>query len=74
VPANIAEGWGRGTTKQYIQFLRIARGSIMELETHRILFRELGYLAEDKYVNLQPQAESIAMMLNRVGGRGFRRC
>jgi four helix bundle protein len=47
IPANIAEGWGRGSTKEYIQFLRIARGSTKELETHLILSQRLGLITEE---------------------------
>ena len=33
IPANVAEGWGREGTREFIQYLRIAQGSIKELET-----------------------------------------
>ena len=64
LPANIAEGWGRGTTKEYVQFLLIARGSLMELETHAIISRELHYLSQENFVELQAQIQEIGRMLN----------
>ncbi|MCX5898343.1 MAG: four helix bundle protein [Proteobacteria bacterium] len=66
VPANIAEGWGRGSTKEYIQFLHIARGSLLELETHVIIAQKLDYLSNDQLNELSGSIEGIAKMLNRL--------
>jgi four helix bundle protein len=46
VPANIAEGNGRGTTKEYLRFLSIAQGSLCELETFLELSQRLNYLEQ----------------------------
>ncbi len=64
IPANIAEGWGRGTTREYIQFLLIARGCLMEVETQAIIARDLSYLAEQDFSCLQPKLEEVGRMLN----------
>ncbi|MBI2487428.1 MAG: four helix bundle protein [Deltaproteobacteria bacterium] len=66
IPANIAEGWGRGSRKEYIQFLLIARGSLMELETHLLIAQKLNYLKEVQLERIQKEIESIGMMLNRL--------
>ena len=66
VPANIAEGWGRGSTKEYIQFLHIARGSLLELETHVIIAQKLDYISNDQLNEVSGSIEGIAKMLNRL--------
>ncbi len=48
IPANIAEGHGRGTDKERARFMEIALGSSYELETHIILIGELGFISNDK--------------------------
>ena len=55
IPSNIAEGYGRATTQDYLHFLRIARGSAYELETQLVLAEDLGLCTEtagEKVVNI----------------------
>lgn len=49
VPSNIAEGFGRNHTKDFIRFLRIANGSLYELETQIDLCFKLKYFQESIY-------------------------
>ena len=48
IPSNIAEGYARNTTKDYLRFLSIALGSAYEVQTHLLLSRELGFEKIDK--------------------------
>ena len=50
VPSNIAEGKGRGSDKEFRQFLYIARGSLFELRTQLELARRLKYIDSNKKV------------------------
>jgi four helix bundle protein len=45
IPANIAEGHGRENTQAFIQYLRIAQGSLKELETHLLLAERVGLIS-----------------------------
>lgn len=55
VPANIAEGSVRDSHIDYLRFLTIALGSLSEVDYFLFLFNDLGYVAEERYVELQEQ-------------------
>jgi len=66
IPANIAEGWGRGSRGEYIQLLTVARGSLMEPETHLIVASNLRLLASDELNLVMPLIKDIEKKLNRL--------
>jgi four helix bundle protein len=63
IPANIAEGHGRSTTKEYLRFLSIARGSLAELETELLLAKRIGYGDSNAAEKLFKQIEEISRLL-----------
>lgn len=66
VPANIAEGYGRESTASYIQFLRIAQGSLKELETLVLLANRVGLLSGADMESLLSTAASTGKMLRSL--------
>jgi four helix bundle protein len=63
VPANIAEGYGRQSTTSYAQFLKIARGSLKELETHLLLAERVGVSPPGSCEEALALADEIGRML-----------
>ena len=64
VPANIAEGQGRQHTAEFLNYLSIAYGSLMEVETHIQIAARLGYIEESRCENLLRQTSEIGRLLN----------
>ena len=59
VPANIAEGFGRQQRRSFVQFLRIAQGSLKELESHSILAARLGLLDKSGSDEIEARCELL---------------
>jgi four helix bundle protein len=64
VPSNVAEGAGRQTKKEFINYLHMAQGSLSELDTQLELARRLGYLAQDSWTMLDRRVERIDKMFS----------
>jgi len=72
IPSNISEGAGRGTEKQFSQYLHISYGSACELETQLIIANRLKYLSDEnfnvlsqKLVHLQKKIFNLDKTLNK---------
>ena len=59
IPANIAEGFGRAQRRTFVQFLRIAQGSLKELETHTTLCGRVGLLTAENVADLDRRCTTL---------------
>lgn len=64
VPSNIAEGKGRSSDKELIQFLCHARRSLFEVETQLEIAERLTYVTKEECDSLRREATRVAQMLN----------
>lgn len=63
VASNIAEGYGRASTSDYLRFLRVARGSLFEIDTQLLFSKELGYLKQDDHATAQELCRECGRIL-----------
>ena len=63
IPGNIAEGFERGGTGEFIQFLSVAKGSAGELITQLHIALDVGYLEGDEFNELEAWAKEVGAML-----------
>lgn len=66
IPSNIAEGQGRNSTKEFIHFLAIAKGSKAELETQLLLCVQIDYLSNSDIETAINLIQEIGKMLNAL--------
>lgn len=69
VPSNMAEGYGRGTTGDYVRFLRISVGSLYELQTQWQIAQNLGYITKRDFVSIYDETRNIERMLSALIGK-----
>jgi len=66
IPSNIAEGQGRLATKEFRQFLGVARGSLKELETQLLISIDLGHTSQEQAGACLDLADEVGRMLNAL--------
>lgn len=69
IPSNIAEGQGRNSSKEFIHFLSIAKGSMAELETQLLLCVRINYLKELEIEKAMSLVEEVGKMLHSLQKR-----
>lgn len=66
VPSNIAEGFGRGSTADYTRFLKVASGSLYELQTQLEIAMNLSYLDRYSFDQVYELSTEIEKMLSSL--------
>ncbi len=63
VESNIAEGSARNTSRDFLQFLFVARGSLAEVEVQLLIAKDLGYITDDEFVQANTPRLSAMKLL-----------
>jgi len=63
IMSNIAEGFGRGGNKEFIQFLSTAKGSASEVQAQLYVALDAGYINQDQFQKLYSETEATARMI-----------
>lgn len=63
VESNIAEGSARNTSRDFLQFLFVARGSLAEVEVQLLIARDLGYISDEEFVQANTPRLSAMKLL-----------
>jgi four helix bundle protein len=66
VPANIAERYGRDSTGSYVQYPKVAQGSLKELETHLLLSQRLGFAPARDIERVLERCAAVGKMLRSL--------
>ncbi len=66
VPSNIAEGYGRNSTNDYLRFLHIASGSLYEFQTQLTICNRLNYMSDKVYKSLYSLSFELEKMLSSL--------
>lgn len=64
IPSNIAEGFGRGTNKEYYRFLNIAMGSLFEFQTQIEIAYNLEYISQADFNSIYEDSREVERMLS----------
>ena len=66
IPMNLMEGAHRLSSKEYRQFIGIARGSVGEMKYQLLLVRDLNYISDNEYSDLMSKYERVSQMLTKL--------
>lgn len=69
IPSNIAEGQARSSTKEFVRFLWIAKGSVAELETQFMICVRLKYMMKSQIETVMNLLDEVGRMLNALIGK-----
>lgn len=64
VTSNVAEGFSRNSSKEKFQFYCMAQGSLTELQNQLLIARDVGYIKEDKFLEMARQTVTVNKLIS----------